>query len=169
MFKTQKEYNELASQCFQKLLIGDIYKSLAQMDTISDIYNSENEANRTLATCLKLLGHNAIYGYRLGNRLIDIFVNETIIEGKLEPQSVEVDRLIGQITDFLHMSDYHIYIVLYGDTKEEIITRIKEQLENKYLDRISLVYLKYPTRRKKEIPFEDRNLLNNDFIKGYGD
>lgn len=162
-FKTEKEYNELKITYISKLLIADIYKSLCQMDTTHSIYYNENEANRELTTCLKLQGHNAVYNYRLNNRPIDIFVDNSIIEGKLEPQNSEIDRLIGQTTDFL-TTPCHIYIILYGTTRIETINRIKSQIINVHSDRVNLLYLQNPQRCRREIPFEDRTLIDNKLI-----
>jgi hypothetical protein len=166
--KFDKDYNQLKIDCIHKSLIADIYKSMCQMNTTYNVFNDENEANRELTTCLKLLGHDAVYDFRQLNRPIDIFVDNSIIEGKLEPNNSEIDRLIGQITDFLQIP-CHIYIVLYGTTRPEIINRIQSQIIDTYSDRVNLVYLLNPQRCRRQIPFEDRTILDNDFIKGYND
>ena len=108
------------------------------------------------------------YDFRNLGRPIDIFADNSIIEGKLEPNNVDIDRLIGQISDFLTYN-CHIYIVCYGATEQRILNRIKTQVVDLHPNRINLVYLLNPQRSRREIPFEDRTLESNKLIQDYGD
>jgi hypothetical protein len=163
--KFDKEYNQLKVDCIHKTLLGDIYKSLGQINTTCPTYIDEEAANRELCTCLKLLGHNSIYDYRGLGRQIDIFADSSIIEGKLEPNTAELDRLIGQITDFL-TTPCHIYIVCYGLTEQRALDRIKTQIVNLHPNKVNLVYLLNPQRCRKPSTAEDLSYLNGQYIKG---
>ena len=163
--KLDKDYNQLKVDCFHKSLLGDIYKSLGQMNTTGNFFTDENEANRELCTCLKLLGHDAIYDFRNLGRPIDIFADNSIIEGKLEPNNVGIDRLIGQISDFLTYN-CHIYIVCYGATEQRTLDRIKTQIVDLHPHRINLVYLFNSQRSRGKLTPEDLSYLNKQYIKG---
>ena len=105
-------------------LDGHIIKVLCQMDKTCSFYSDEDEASRELTTGLNLLGHDAQYHYGLTEkRVADIFVDNVIIEGKLNPTQSDVDRLFGQVLDYLRFP-HHIIIVLYGQTNQEIAERI---------------------------------------------
>ncbi len=135
--KMQKELNNTK----KNLLCEDISQSLFQMDSIYKYYTDENEANRELTISLKIIGHNAKYQYTIDNRIIDIFVDNTIIEGKLDPNQGDIDRLIGQVEDYCKLP-YTIYIVLYGFVSQNIISRIDNLIINKHPQQVVLIYLK---------------------------
>ncbi len=74
---------------------NQLRRALETMDSTAKWYNSEEEANRELVTCLKAQGITDVrYQYRLGNgRTADAKVGNVLIEGKLSPDTAEVDRL----------------------------------------------------------------------------
>jgi hypothetical protein len=130
-----------------KTLEEALWKSLNAMDKTHRYYNNEDEANRELTDCLNVLGFNATYHYELGNkRIVDIQVDQyAMVEGKLDPDLSEIDRLVGQVTDYLKFHKY-MYIVVYGNLDSRFKERIQSLLLNIYPDRLSLIYLKNPNR-----------------------
>lgn len=135
-----------------RLLRGNIIRALQHMNDTCSTYNNEDEANRELTTCLNLLGHNAHYKFPLNdNRITDIFVDNSIIEGKLDPQWQDIDRLIGQVADYIE-TPYDIYIIIYGYASPEIIERIQKQIVARFPTRVSMIYLATPKRiRAREL------------------
>ena len=155
---------DIQSHTFRMILDGELYKTLSIMDTTYDMYSNEDEANRELTSCLKLLGHDAIYHPTIDyGRTVDILVdNHFIIEGKLDPVQSDIDRLIGQVEDYLK-TPYYIYIILYGKINKVAIERINEQIVGKNSKRISLIYIDNPTRiRKLSDSFKLTRLMNQD-------
>lgn len=133
----------------KRLVKEDIYHALSQMDKTNTYYNEEDEANRELTTCMSLLGHQAVYHYRLDNdRFADILVDHNIlVEGKLDPQPADIDRLIGQLTDYTPFP-YHIVVVIYGLLTEPLLGRLQIQVLSKFPN-LSLVYLNNPNRVRR--------------------
>jgi hypothetical protein len=134
----------------QQTLYEHIYQAIDTMDSTYTIYSDEDEANRELTTCLNLLGHTAKYHKSLDNgRTTDISVDRfAIIEGKLDPSQSDIDRLIGQMQDYLQTS-YQIYIVIYGQINQTVVDRINSQIINNHADQISLIYLNQANRVRK--------------------
>jgi hypothetical protein len=89
--KIEQAYKQATSQ----LISQHIQQALLQMDKTCKYYNEEDEANRELCTCLNLLGHSAAYHSNINNRIVDIYLDNVIIEGKLDPKQSDIDRLIG--------------------------------------------------------------------------
>jgi hypothetical protein len=130
---------------------SSLFRSIQHMDDTCNVYTDENEANRELTSCLKVLGHHALYQHALdGHRTVDIFIDGcAIVEGKLDLQQGDTDRLIGQIEDYTK-SPYHIYIVIYGKTSSATLDRITNQILNKYPAKVSLVHLPDAKRNKRQ-------------------
>jgi len=135
----------------QEAIHSSLFRSIRHMDDTCNFYTDENEANRELTSCLKVLGHHALYQHALDNhRTVDIFVDGcAIVEGKLDPQQGDIDRVIGQIEDYARFP-YHIYIVIYGKTNNTTSDRITTQILNKYPAKVSLVHLPDAERNKKQ-------------------
>ena len=144
---------------YNRMLGGELYKALSAMDKVHDSYDNEDEANRELTACLNVMGHTAIYHYGLDNgRTTDIFVdNVAIIEGKLDPNPTDIDRLIGQVDDYANYN-YKIYIILYGFVDKPLINRINSQIVARYHDQVSLIYIDNPKRLRKII-------LDREFVR----
>jgi hypothetical protein len=140
--KIEQAYKQAANQ----LISQHIQQSLSQMDKTCKCYNEEDEANRELCTCLNLLGHNAVYHSAINNRTVDIYLDNVIIEGKLDPKQSDIDRLIGQISDYVTFGK-HIYIVIYGFIAQTLLDRINQQILSRYSG-VSLLYLDNPNRVK---------------------
>ncbi len=135
-------------QTRNKLLSQHIQQALTQMDKTCNAYKEEDEANRELCTCLNLLGHNAVYHSTINNRNVDILADDNaIIEGKLDPSQSDIDRLIGQISDYITFGK-HIYIVIYGVLTPALLDRIHQQIVSRY-GGVSLLYLDNPNRVKQ--------------------
>jgi len=133
--------NKVASYFKCKLIEESINRSLAQMDKTNGFYKDEDEANRELTTCLNLLGHTASYQYVLDNkRTADILVDNCIIEGKLSPDNTEIDRVIGQVSDYLSLSK-RIFVVLYGYIDKQSIERLNNRLVIPNPLKVKLIYL----------------------------
>lgn len=153
-----------------KTLEEALWKSLNAMDKTNRYYTSEDEANRELTDCLNVLGFNAVYHYELDNkRIVDIQVDQyAMVEGKLDPDLSEIDRLVGQIVDYLKFHKY-VYIVVYGFLDYRFKNRIKDLLLSLYPDRLSLIYLNNPNRTrapKAESEDEGEVVINlRDFRK----
>jgi hypothetical protein len=146
----QDEVQQLTLASYKRSVDAAIYQSLSQMDKTCDFFTDEDEASRELTTCLNLLGHNAIYHYAIrSGRTVDIFLDNIIIEAKLNPKQSDIDRLIGQVGDYLTFP-YAIYIVLYGQTDPAFIARIQSQIVDPHPDRVSLVYLPDAQRTKRD-------------------
>jgi hypothetical protein len=145
--KTNCSSEQIIQNYESEMVCGHITRILYQMDKTTQFYTDENEASREITTSLNLLGYNATYQYKLpNNRQADVFVDNYIIEGKLEPNGVEVDRLIGQVTDYLSLP-FKVIIVLYGYTDPKAMDRIMQYANNN--ERVRLIYLENPNRTKK--------------------
>lgn len=133
---------------FSQTLHHDISQSLRAMDETTTTYINEDEANRELATCLTLLGQNAKYHYSLdNNRILDIVVDDKIIiEGKLDPTQADIDRLVGQIEDYLQYK-VEIVIVVYGNISDDLVERING-IVRKCSPYVSLLRIKNPHRSR---------------------
>jgi len=149
--ENKPDKSELILQALQyekQMLNGHIIKVLCQMDRTCGFYNDEDEANRELTTGLSLLGYNAQYHYNVTDRrTVDIFVDDTIIEGKLDPNTSDVDRLIGQITDYMNLP-HRIFIVLYGQVSGQVLERIRN-FASLHSDKVQLVYLSEANRMRR--------------------
>lgn len=125
-----------------------LQKALLTMDTTHKWYTDEDEANRELVSCLKAMGYNAVYHQFLGNgRTADAFFEESIIEAKLDPSQSEIDRLEGQVTEYLKFQ-FAVHVVLYGQVEPQLLLRIKEIISRRP-DRTFLTYLPDATRLRK--------------------
>jgi hypothetical protein len=143
-----------------KTLYEALLQALATIDGTNSTYNSEDEANRELTSCLNAMGHSAVYHQTLDNgRTTDILVDGVaIVEGKLDPSQADIDRLIGQTQDYIS-TNYPIYIVIYGSIGNGMINRINNQLINKHPDQISLVRLNNANRSRNENKYS-HNFVN---------
>jgi len=129
---------------------NQLHKALSIMDTTAKWYDNEDEANRELVTCLKSLNVDAIYGYRLPNgRTADAKVGNVLVEGKLSPDTGEVDRLLGQLTDYTQYGN-KVNIVVYGRLTSEARRRIENEIQFRYLNRVFLTYLNNPKRLRTQ-------------------
>ena len=118
-------------------------RALKIMDNTARWYNNENEANRELITCLKAMGIDAEYQFKLPHkRTADGRVRNLIVEGKLSPNSSnEVDVLLGQLSDYTGMG-YGVSVVIYGNIEQPYLRRIEDEIDNRYRGRVFLTYLK---------------------------
>jgi hypothetical protein len=137
-----------------KLITSEIdkhlLKALEAMDTTDKWYNDEDEANRELVSCLKSQDIDAIYHYRLPNgRTADAKVYDFLIEGKLSPNTTEVDRLIGQLSNYSEYP-YKINVVIYGELAKDAKRRIEKEIDLRYVNKVFLTYLDNPRRQRSE-------------------
>ena len=89
----------------------------------------------------------AVYGYQLGNgRIADGRVGDILIEGKLSPQTQEVDRLLGQLGDYTLYG--RVNVVIYGHLSDNANKRIVNEINKRYFDRAFLTYLNNPKRQR---------------------
>jgi DNA-directed RNA polymerase beta' subunit len=149
VLNTVESYSKIEQayeQANNKLLYQHIQQALSQMDKTCKYYMDEDEANRELCTCLNLLGHNAVYHSTINNRTVDIYLDNVIIEGKLDPKQSDIDRLIGQIADYVTFGK-NIYIVIYGQVSPSLVERIRQQIILRY-NSVYLLYLDNPNRVK---------------------
>ncbi len=145
----QQQIIETKNFYYTKSLFGDIYRALNIMDKTCNFYKEEDEANRELTTCLNLCGHVANYHQQLDNgRTVDLFVDDfALVEGKLDPNLAEIDRLIGQVLDYFDYP-YFIYIVVYGMIDDVSVQRIQTRLINVHPEKVDLIYLSNPNRTR---------------------
>lgn len=127
-------------------------RALEIMDSTAKWYNNEEEANRELVTCLKTQGINYIkYQYKLRNgRTADAKVGDTLIEGKLSPSMEDVDRLLGQLSDYTQYGN-KVNVVIYGLLGENARRRINNEIKLRYKDRVFLTYLDNPKRQRVQL------------------
>jgi Ca2+/Na+ antiporter len=146
--KKEHEERELITSEIDKYL----HKALQIMDTTSKWYNNEDEANRELVSVLKAQNIDAVYLHRLSNgRTADARVGNVLIEGKLSPDTSEIDRLIGQISDYVQYSNGNkINIVIYGELTQDAKNRIGREIKLRYAGQVFLSYLDNPQRLRKE-------------------
>ena len=118
------------------------------MDTTARWYNDESVANNELVSCLKSQGVPAEPQHVLPNgRKVDAKVGDFLIEGKLSPDTAEVDRLIGQVSEY---SKYgKVNIVIYGRLDKDAKRRIENEIHLRYLNKVFLTYLDNPKRRRQ--------------------
>jgi hypothetical protein len=123
-------------------------KALEDMDSTGNWYNNEKEANRQLVSCLKSQGVPAEYEHGLPNgRTADAKVGDFLIEGKLSPDTAEVDRLIGQLSEY---SKYgKVNIVIYGRLAKDAKRRIEDEIELRYRNKVFLTHLDNPRRQRQ--------------------
>ena len=128
-----------------------LHKALEIMDSTHNWYNDEDEANKELVSVLKAQNIEAIYLYRLSNgRTADAKVGNVLIEGKLSPDTAEVDRLIGQISHYVKYSEGNkVNIVIYGELTEEARKRIEDEILQRYVGKVFLSCLDNPQRQRK--------------------
>jgi len=119
------------------------------MDSTAKWYNNEEEANRELVTCLKAQGISDVrYQYRLDNgRTADAKVGNVLIEGKLSPDTSEVDRLLGQLSDYTQYSN-KVNVVIYGRLDKDARRRIENEIHLRYTGRVFLTCLNNPKRQR---------------------
>lgn len=123
-------------------------KALEAMDSTAKWYNNEEEANRELVSCLKSQGIEAEYQYRLPNgRTADAKVYDFLIEGKLSPDTAEVDRLIGQLSHYAEYP-YKINVVIYGELSKGAKRRIENEIHLRYDKKVFLTCLDNPKRQR---------------------
>jgi cell division protein FtsI/penicillin-binding protein 2 len=129
-----------------------LHNALQIMDTTAKWYNNEDEANRELVSVLKAQHIDAVYLHRLSNgRTADARVGNVLIEGKLSPDTSEIDRLIGQISDYTQYSgENKVNIVIYGKLTQDAKNRIEREIQLRYIGQVFLSYLDNPQRLRKE-------------------
>ena len=121
--------------------------ALQIMDSTSNWYLDENAANQELISCLRSQNINAVYGYKLGNcRIADGRVGDILIEGKLSPQTQEIDRLLGQLGDYISYGK--VNVVIYGHLSDRARKRILKEINKRYPDKAFLTYLNNPKRQR---------------------
>jgi len=121
--------------------------ALQIMDTTSNWYLDENAANQELISCLRSQNIDAVYGYKLENgRIADGRVGDILIEGKLSPQTQEIDRLLGQLGDYTLYGK--VNVVIYGHLSDNARKRILREIHKRYFDRAFLTYLNNPKRQR---------------------
>jgi len=137
----------------RRRIVGELgnhlLKALASMDNIARTYKNEDEANKELVSELRHQKINAIHESLGDAKGADIRVGDILIEGKLEPDKGEVDRLLGQLQDYCK-HHYKVYVVVYGRLDEKHLKRITEEIKDRYNGEVFLVHLKKPRRRKAE-------------------
>jgi membrane protein implicated in regulation of membrane protease activity len=128
-----------------------LHKALEIMDSTHNWYNDEDEANKELVSVLKAQNIEATYLYRLSNgRTADAKVGNVLIEGKLSPDTAEVDRLIGQISHYVQYSEGNkVNIVIYGKLTEEARERIEGEILQRYVGKVFLSCLENAQRLRK--------------------
>lgn len=123
-------------------------EALETMDSTAKWYNNEEEANKELVTCLKAQGVEAEYQYRLPNgRTVDAKVYGFLIEGKLSPDTAEVDRLLGQLSDYTQYGN-KVNVVIYGQLGKNARRRIENEIRLRYDKKVFLTYLDNPKRQR---------------------
>jgi hypothetical protein len=144
----ERQNRELITSEIDKYL----HNALQIMDTTAKWYNNEDEANRELVSVLKAQNIDAVYLHRLSNgRTADAKVGNVLIEGKLSPDTSEIDRLIGQISDYVQYSNGNkINIVIYGELTQDAKNRIEREIQSRYIGQVFLSYLDNPQRLRKE-------------------
>ena len=147
----QKKFNKAMGFAKTSVISDSIYKCLSTIDNTHTVYTDEDEANRELTSCLNAVGRVALYHKPLDSgRTPDIFIdNHAIIEGKLEPNQADLDRLIGQIKDYA-VTAYRIFIVLYGIVSQQVLDRINQQIIAEYPNQVSLLYIRDAHRIRRQ-------------------
>lgn len=135
-----------------KMITSDIdnylRNALEVMDTTGRWYNNEEEANRELVSCLKTQKIDAIYQYRLPNgRTADAKVGNVLVEGKLSPSTADVDRLLGQLTEYTKFPE-KTNVVIYGKLYKEARKRIENEIVHRYQNKVFITYLDNPKRQR---------------------
>jgi len=146
----------------EKTARGDVYdkiredlkKALLSIDRTCKQYNDENEANRELTGILVSLGYTAYYNWYLRDlgRSVDIFLPRfrVIIEGKLDPQQTDIDRLVGQVSFFKQCS-YRVFIVVFGFLDYRLVARIYDEVIYPSNNAVFLIKLRgEPIRRRRD-------------------
>jgi hypothetical protein len=81
-------------------------------------------------------------------RTPDAKAGDILIEGKLSPNTTDVDRLIGQLGDYAPYSD-NIHVVIYGSICAKSRDRIQNEIDTRYPNKVFLDYLVNPTRQRR--------------------
>ena len=132
---------------------AQIYSALINLDSDSAPYRDEEEANRSLYHILKAMVKDSEIEREPryeGNKIGDIRIGNVIIEGKLDLESTDqADRLYGQICRYCDDTPFKVRVVIYG-TISKYATRRIERARQLHPDRISMVALTEPKRRRRE-------------------
>lgn len=73
-------------------------------------------------------------------------------EGKLSPDTAEVDRLIGQLSSYTQYAN-KLNVVIYGKLGKDARIRIENEIQSRYLNRVFLTYLNNPRRIRAVTPY----------------
>jgi hypothetical protein len=120
--------------------------ALNKMDTTANYYRDEHEANHELVSTLKGMDVDSYYSYDLPNgQRGDAKVMGALVEGKLSPNSSEIDRLLRQIFGYMQYVNI-MYIVIYGQLTENARFYIENEISSKYSNRVYLITLDSPHR-----------------------
>ena len=123
-----------------------IYLALQAMDSVSQSYIDEKEANKELAVILKSRGFDVTYE-PTDLEGADLKVGNNLIEAKLQPESEDIDRLVGQLQRYSGLPLF-INIVIYGHLQSHLQKRLEGILSNHFPNTASLVFLRSPRRTK---------------------
>jgi hypothetical protein len=148
LLRRQRKLKAMTSEIGKQL-----QRALETMDTTARWYNTEEEANRELVTCLKAQGIcDVTYQYRLpDHQTADAKVGNILVEGKLSPNDTrEVDRLLGQLTRYTQYG-HKVNVVIYGPIHKYARARIENEIQSRYLNRVFLTYLNNPRRQRARI------------------
>jgi hypothetical protein len=149
-FRTYKQQSySVISYLESKTIHRAIVKSLQAMDKVTSFYIDEDEGNRELTACLEVQGFIAKYQHSADNRTFDIFVDNCIIvEGKLDPTQSDIDRLTGQVEDYLKYG-HQVFIVVYGYLFSNLKERIEQQIITRHEGSVFLICLDNPRRIRR--------------------
>lgn len=140
---TERSINEFVTSEIGSYL----HEALLVMDSTAPTYNDEEEANRELISCLRMKGMEAKYQHTLPNgRTVDAKVGNILIEGKLAPVTSEIDRLLGQLSDYTKYGK--VNIVIYGELSSTAKSRIQHEIIDKYPNQAFLNYIENPKRKR---------------------
>jgi hypothetical protein len=134
-----------------------IKKALETMDSTAGSYESEDAANKELATTIKVLNSQIFVEYQpriSDGTTADIRIGNVLIEGKLEPDISEADRVIGQLRRYCRDTTYLVKVVIYGKSDHHVREHIEREIREAYNPhnpgRVTLIYLSHPHRIRSQ-------------------
>jgi len=117
------------------------------LDRTHSWFHDEDEANRELVSVLRAWKFDALYHPELtSGRTADAYFNGSLVEGKLNPHNSEIDRLVGQVEEYV-LYPYFVHVVIYGDVSEQVLKRI-ENLAARYSDKVFIAYVYNANRNR---------------------
>jgi len=121
--------------------VSDIKSSINRWKNVVPKITGKNKEKKMTLSMTGFLANsypNIILEQNLGGNRIDVVIEKIGIEAKYRPNQSEVNRLYGQVDDYLRYLDY--IIVVFFDTNQAMMNNFKRKIKTGgYESQISVV------------------------------